>query len=307
MAELASDNSLTAYLESDNTTKALILQNGTIIYPEDQEARDEIDNIIAGQTSVPGQYYFNERWYARSDTIVPGIGKVIAFRDITDIKVASDTDLTTGLPVKKALVLNVLTYLKELMMKLSDEQGFAFIMGDIDSFKLVNDQYGHGFGDIALNRVAQILAQKSRTVSNPDYAKRATDIVGRFGGEEFTIVWKSISLIDAEAKIESIIEIINKTRILYGGLEIECPKVSFGLYYVSKMELEKLLESVSGFPEEEQLKALWNVLVCISDRALYFSKNTGKNKCTSTTSFEDDILANLPEAKRLGYMRYQNV
>ncbi len=308
MAEIETENPLVAYFKSTEDTKAVISRAGKIIYPEDPIAIDEVACIAGGGTSIPGQYFFDEQWYARSDTFF-GDYKVISFRNITHIKVASDTDITTGLPVKKALVLNTMAYLKGLMAKTSDDKGFAFIMADIDNFKFVNDNYGHGFGDIVLNRVAQLLAQKSRIVSNPDYERRATDIVGRFGGEEFTIVWKNISFLDAEAKLQSILETINKTRILYGGagLEIPCPTVSFGLYYVSKEEFERLLDSVSGFPEEEVLQALWDVLVCISDKVLYVSKNTGKNRFTSTTDLEEDILASLPEEKKLEYMRHRNV
>ncbi|MCR4391725.1 MAG: GGDEF domain-containing protein, partial [Candidatus Acetothermia bacterium] len=54
----------------------------------------------------------------------------------------------------------------------------ALVMGDVDSFKAINDRYGHVAGDQALQRVARVLQS---TV-------RASDYVVRYGGEEFVVV-----------------------------------------------------------------------------------------------------------------------
>jgi diguanylate cyclase (GGDEF)-like protein len=58
------------------------------------------------------------------------------------------------------------------------DRPFALIMLDIDHFKSINDQYGHPFGDLVLQRVADAL---NRTV-------RVSDTVCRYGGEEFAII-----------------------------------------------------------------------------------------------------------------------
>jgi diguanylate cyclase len=55
---------------------------------------------------------------------------------------------------------------------------FSVLMIDIDHFKKVNDEYGHGFGDQVLKILAEIC---QNTV-------RGSDIVGRLGGEEFTVI-----------------------------------------------------------------------------------------------------------------------
>jgi len=63
----------------------------------------------------------------------------------------------------------------------------SYIILDVDHFKRVNDTYGHPAGDAVLKAVAQILLAGART----------EDVLGRFGGEEFVIVSRGISLMGA--------------------------------------------------------------------------------------------------------------
>jgi diguanylate cyclase (GGDEF)-like protein len=60
-----------------------------------------------------------------------------------------------------------------------DHKPMALLFGDLDSFKLYNDHYGHQAGDEALKAVAGVLA---------DYVRRPLDMAARFGGEEFAVV-----------------------------------------------------------------------------------------------------------------------
>ncbi|NJN75453.1 MAG: GGDEF domain-containing protein [Synechococcaceae cyanobacterium RL_1_2] len=60
-----------------------------------------------------------------------------------------------------------------------EEQSLSLILGDIDHFKLFNDNYGHQEGDRCLKEVAQTLEA---------CIKRPGDLVARYGGEEFVIV-----------------------------------------------------------------------------------------------------------------------
>ncbi|MBP8296763.1 MAG: GGDEF domain-containing protein [Burkholderiales bacterium] len=66
------------------------------------------------------------------------------------------------------------------------------IMADVDHFKRINDEHGHGAGDKVLARVAALL--KSQT--------RATDTVARFGGEEFIVLMPHTGIAQAAAKAE---------------------------------------------------------------------------------------------------------
>lgn len=81
---------------------------------------------------------------------------------------------------------------KQLEESLKQELSFArrhgtelaVVMTDVDRFKLVNDRHGHLAGDAVLRHVANVLAATVRT----------EDLVGRFGGEEFVVVARSIPL-----------------------------------------------------------------------------------------------------------------
>lgn len=64
----------------------------------------------------------------------------------------------------------------------------ALIMADIDFFKSYNDYYGHIAGDKCLIEVAQSLAQ---------HCRRSTDLIARFGGEEFAIVLLNTNMTEA--------------------------------------------------------------------------------------------------------------
>jgi diguanylate cyclase (GGDEF)-like protein len=63
----------------------------------------------------------------------------------------------------------------------------AVIMGDIDNFKLINDQYGHPVGDIVIKKFAEIMRESTRN----------TDICVRWGGEEFLIMLPLLNVQEA--------------------------------------------------------------------------------------------------------------
>ena len=121
----------------------------------------------------------------------------------------------------------------------------AAIMVDIDHFKSINDQHGHAVGDTVLCRFAAILQNVARE----------TDIVCRYGGEEFAIVLPHADMEAAMLAGERFRSAISERRI--GSLQITA---SFG---VSSLEFD------SSSVEE---------LLDQADRALYFSKRTGRNK-----------------------------
>lgn len=72
----------------------------------------------------------------------------------------------------------------EMISRLKKERfPLAFALVDVDSFKMINDTYGHEVGDRILVKVAQAL----------DHAFRSSDIVFRFGGDEFAILFNNIA------------------------------------------------------------------------------------------------------------------
>lgn len=88
----------------------------------------------------------------------------------------------------------------EMIRRLKKERfPLAFALVDVDSFKIINDTYGHEVGDKILVKVAQAL----------DHAFRSSDIVFRFGGDEFAILFNNIAKNQSDfivRKIQSINE-----------------------------------------------------------------------------------------------------
>lgn len=125
------------------------------------------------------------------------------------------------------------------------------VMADIDDFKLINDTYGHHIGDEVLKSISNILSENTRTI----------DMVGRWGGEEFLMIFPDISLSNAMAMVARLKDKIN-THSFSVNEEITC---SFGVCNVV----------LDDFADEDAIIA--------ADSALYRAKNEGKNKiCTIT-------------------------
>ncbi len=125
---------------------------------------------------------------------------------------------------------------------------FSVIMADIDNFKVINDTYGHTVGDRVLEYVARVFTSNTR----------ATDIVGRYGGEEFIVLLPNTDAKGATEVAEKL------RRILKNNNPFPFPvTMSFG---------------VASFPESEV--ELPETLVALADKALYTSKAKGKNRVT---------------------------
>lgn len=126
------------------------------------------------------------------------IGAVIAFTDITELKrieseleIASVTDQLTGIYNRKYLDEAIGA---EIARTKRYDTPFALIMIDIDKFKMVNDLYGHQTGDEVLKQVTAIMQQRIRS----------SDIIGRWGGEEFMILCPGTALGSASKLAEQL-------------------------------------------------------------------------------------------------------
>ena len=122
----------------------------------------------------------------------------------------------------------------------------AVILGDIDHFKIINDKYGHDFGDRVLIEIGRILKKYIRD----------TDLACRWGGEEFVILLKNCNTEDAYNKATILRNEIVKLSEKY-GFRIT---MSFG---ISNME---------GKTMENAIKE--------ADKAMYKSKTDGRNRVT---------------------------
>ena len=122
---------------------------------------------------------------------------------------------------------------------------FSVILLDIDNFKLMNDHYGHLVGDKVLKAFAALLMS----------AVRKTDIVGRWGGEEFLIICPDTDLQGGKKLAEQL-----RSKIS----EHEFPE---------KNELYASLGIVTHNPEETA-----EGLIARVDKALYRAKESGRNR-----------------------------
>ena len=156
------------------------------------------------------------------------------------------TDSLTGLPNRRAIEEWAARQLRG-----AARHGFPLwvVLGDLDSFKKINDNYGHDAGDVVLRRFSEIL--KGNT--------RASDICGRMGGDEFLLVITHVAS-------EYIQSTINRMREEWAGCEFE-----FGGNAVSITASFGL----AGFCGKEA--PAFQTLVQRADKALYAAKRSGGN------------------------------
>lgn len=132
------------------------------------------------------------------------------------------------------------------------ESALSIMTLDLDNFKNINDTYGHSFGDQVLMLLAKTLQEQSRE----------SDIIARFGGEEFVLMLPKTDIKGAFTLAEKIRKSVQELRIeADNGVEVNFT-ISLG---VSEFIVGDENENV-----EEVLKR--------ADRALYSSKRSGKNR-----------------------------
>jgi len=132
------------------------------------------------------------------------------------------------------------------------KSSFAVVMVDIDNFKQVNDQYGHLAGDKVLERVSQLITLELRE----------SDVLGRWGGEEFLILLSDIDRATAISVVERILNVI-RTHSISVDAENLTITISAGLRWVE------------GFDAPTQN---FDAVVRDADRSLYRAKNDGRDR-----------------------------
>jgi diguanylate cyclase len=142
-------------------------------------------------------------------------------------------------------------FAQEIAQRVQGAAPSAMLLWDIDSFKVINDSYGHRAGDRVLQSVAACFTA----------ALRASDFVARIGGEEFAVLLTGIKLAEA-------LHVANQTRIAVEALRFHFRgtpvrvTVSCGI-----TELHQDDASEAAFDR--------------ADAALYRAKNGGKNLCVA--------------------------
>ncbi len=172
-------------------------------------------------------------------------------------------DGLTGLPNRNS----ILATLEESLAAARGRGATVSVaIADLDHFKRINDTYGHPAGDEVLREAAKRLAA----------AVRDTDAVGRYGGEEFLIVFQTLDQGIGFVRCEELRDAIRGEPILLGGdqrLQISC---SIGI-----------ASCRDGSIKAEQL-------IAEADRALYEAKAAGRNR---VVSFRREAPAAEPEPR----------
>ena len=167
-------------------------------------------------------------------------------------------DAMTGLHNRRFLEESVDTLIGQAQRR---KCSMAFMMLDLDYFKMVNDTYGHDVGDTVLKALAKLLKQ----------SVRASDFVIRYGGEEFLILLQETDAATANAVAE-------KIRAAVADLKVQ---TSGGM-------LQKTISiGISSYPEDSD--TFWQALK-FADVALYHAKDTGRNRVVRFTKdlWKDD-------------------
>lgn len=126
---------------------------------------------------------------------------------------------------------------------------FSFLMIDIDRFKYFNDNYGHLVGDAILKEVAKILKENIRQI----------DIIGRYGGEEFSVILIETDKSQARVAAERIRKAVaDKTIKIYDEELKVTISIGVATYPVDGKDTNTILDN--------------------ADQALYKAKITGRNR-----------------------------
>ncbi len=163
----------------------------------------------------------------------------------------SSTDMMTHLKLKYYFFSQLSDRLDQAMIQ---SQPVSVIMFDIDHFKKFNDTWGHACGDYVLKTVAKIIKTSIRS----------QDMAARYGGEEFTVMLPNTLKEDAVMVAERIRSNIEDMDFDYEGQHVHVT-ISGG---------------VSVYDADSNPVATAKEFVEQADRALYISKNSGRNRIT---------------------------
>lgn len=161
-------------------------------------------------------------------------------------QLASRTDSLTGV-FNRRYFFELLGY--EFSASRRYERPLSLVMFDVDYLKKINDTYGHQVGDELLKKAANVVRGELRT----------SDVLARYGGDEFVILLSNSSEQDASMVLERIYRELKSTIISADHKKLGI-SISAG---ISNLQ-----------PDMEKA----DQLVMLADRALYVAKNSGRNR-----------------------------
>jgi diguanylate cyclase (GGDEF)-like protein len=156
----------------------------------------------------------------------------------------------TGL-LRRDAVLDLLEH--EIERAQRYQRPLSLAMADLDYFKEVNDRFGHLAGDTLLKEISRAASQ----------GLRSTDLIGRYGGEEFIMVLPETEIGGAVRVAEKIRDLIERTTVPMADGSHAQVTISIGI---------AALGDVRGGPLTPRQ------LIAAADRSLYEAKHAGRNR-----------------------------
>ena len=138
---------------------------------------------------------------------------------------------------------------REIARSLRSTRGFCLLMMDLDELKLINDRYGHFFGDQVIRGVGEVIQSGVRKI----------DTAARYGGDEFVVLLPETDPTGAWVLAEKVRIGVTELEIQVAGARIPV-SISVG---------------VVNFPDDGQTS---DALMISADQAMYASKRAGKNR-----------------------------
>jgi len=132
-----------------------------------------------------------------------------------------------------------------------DQLPVSILMIDVDHFKLYNDAYGHGAGDVALQTIADVLTHN---------ISRVTDVIGRYGGEEFIALLCNTPASGAETTADKIHKALESRKILHRASKTNA-------YVTCSIGCSTIIPDCTDTAKK---------LIAHADRNLYLAKSSGR-------------------------------
>lgn len=266
------------YIEKDN--------EGNIVYPSDRETLKVYKEILGSKIRVDNNQFYhkkNKMWYQLLiknilDKESNELHRIEYFEDITKVK-----------EEERKLKLDALTKLikdrnecnkminEYIDYAINNNEEFAILIGDVDDFKVINDTYGHECGDRVLEHIGPLLLKNTRQ-SEDMFDYRQNDIVMRFGGDEFLVLLKNISLHDTKTKLDNLYSTISNLSISYQKEDVKVG-MSFGYYHFSNDDMYRdTYEAMNQNEEANNADFIRKKVSKMADEVLYQIKAKKKEK-----------------------------
>lgn len=228
----------------------------SVVFAAWPEIVAQIKDVTETQTEftigVPPDHYLNLRISPLYDRRKRFVGRLIVWRDITELKHAQNelqqlatTDMLTQL-FNRRYFLELAEH--ELRRAVRHHRPLALALIDIDYFKRINDAHGHAIGDQALIMFAAVCRRNIRDI----------DIFARYGGEEFVLLMP-------DTNEDQALAIAERLRLLLArsSFDLEGIQLSFTI----SLGIATLADNLDSIP----------MMVTRADQALYEAKASGRN------------------------------